>query len=187
MADPAPSFIPKEHSAFRSPQWRESGGWLLSVGLVLVIAVLAAWGGLFFYRRSLQATAAQWNEQIQAQEADLKPELLAQVTDLSHAIGVTRELLSGHVFASNALLLTQSAVHPGVGLDALSFSRDSRKIELSGVADSYKSVAEQVNLFESHPQAEKVDFGGLSIGERGLVSFKIAVLFKPSLLALPSQ
>jgi hypothetical protein len=180
MAEPAPSFIPKEHSAFRSRAITESGGWLFGVGLILCITVLVIIGGLFFYQRSLQATAAQWNEQVQAQEADLKLELLAQVTDLSRMIGVARELLSGHVFASNALLLTQSTVHSGVSLSALSFSRDSRKIELSGMADSYKSVAEQVNLFESHPQVEKVDFGGLSIGERGLVNFKIAVLFRPS-------
>lgn len=182
MAELPSPFIPKGASAFRSPLAVASGAWLFQLALVAFIASLVAAGGLFFYQRSLEATYADWQEQVQGQEQDLRPELLAQISDLSSGISVARELLSSHVFASNAFILLQSVTHPFVGFSSMGLSRDAKKIELSGVANSYRGVAEQVGLFETHPQIEKVDFGGLSVGERGLVNFRLAVIFKPSLL-----
>ncbi len=182
MAELSPSFIPKEANAFRSRIAVQSGAWLFQLALVAFIASLVAAGGLLFYQRSLAAAYVDWQEQVRGQEEDLRPELLAQVSDLSSGISVARELLSSHVFASNAFILLQSVTHPFVGFSSMSLSRDAKKIELSGVASSYRSVAEQVGLFETHPQVEKVDFGGLSVGERGFVNFRLAVIFKPSLL-----
>lgn len=182
MAELASPFIPKEASAFRSHIAGAGGAWLFQLALVAFIAALVAAGGLFFYQRSLEATYADWQEQVRGQEEDLRPELLAEVSDLSSGISVARELLSSHVFASNAFILLQSVTHPFVSFNSMALSRDAKKIELSGVASSYRSVAEQVGFFETHPQVEKVDFGGLSVGERGLVNFRLAVIFKPSLL-----
>ncbi len=182
MAELTSPFIPKEASALGSHLGVGSGAWLFPLVLVAFIASLVAAGGLFFYQRSLEATHADWQEQVRGQEEDLRPELLAQISDLSSSISVARELLSGHVFASHAFILLQSVTHPFVSFSSMSLSRDAKKIELSGVANSYRSVAEQVGLLETHPQVEKVDFGGLSVGERGLVNFRLAVIFKPSLL-----
>lgn len=186
MAEPiATSFIPKAQPRFSAQVVSVGGAWLFNLGLVAFIASLVAAGGLFAYGRSLAATRADWEEQVQGQEAELRPDLLAQIADLSSAIGVSRELIAGHVYASNSLLLLQSVTHPFVSFSSMSFSRDAHKIELVGSANSYRSVAEQVGLFETHPQVEKVDFGGLSVSEKGLVNFKLAVIFKSSLLQAP--
>lgn len=160
-----------------------SGAWLFNIALAAFLASILASGGLFLYRRSLDASEADWQEQVKTQEAELRPDLLSQISDLTTSIGVARELITGHVYASGVLLLLESATHPFVGFGAMGFSRDSKKIDLTGVANSYRSVSEQINIFESHPQVEKVEFGGLSVGERGLVNFKLAVVFKPGLLA----
>ncbi len=182
MADPS-AIIPREHSAaFRLPAVIIGSGWLFSLGLVAVVAAAVTAGGLFFYRRALLATQANWFEQITAQETELRPELLVQLTELSSALAVSRELVANHPSASNALLLIQSVTHPFVYFTSLTFSRDGRKIELSGAARSYQVVAEQIRSIESHPQVEQVEFGGLSRGERGLVNFKVTAIFKPALL-----
>lgn len=187
MPDPSPSFIPHAPTRFSPRLIAEGGAWLFNLALFAFIASLVAAGGLFVYQRSLASTRADWQAQVAGQEAELRPDLLVQLTDLSNALGVTRELLSRHVYASNALLFVQSVTHPFVYFTALSFSRDARKIELSGSARNYQTVAEQVQFLESHPQVEKVDFGGLSRSERGLVNFRTAITFKPSLLQLRSQ
>ncbi|MDP3727522.1 MAG: hypothetical protein Q8R35_02685 [bacterium] len=179
------SFIPKAPARFSTQVVSVGGAWLFNLALVAFVASLVAAGGLFAYDRSLASTRVDWEEQVQGQEAELRPDLLAQIADLSSAIGVARELIANHVYTSNSLLLLQSVTHPFVSFSSMSFSRDARKIELVGSANSYRSVAEQVGLLETHPQVEKVDFGGLSVGEKGLVNFRLAVIFKPSLLQAP--
>lgn len=186
MAEPiVSSFISKAQPRLSAQVVSAGGAWLFNLALVAFVASLVLAGGLLAYERSLTSTRADWEEQVTGQEAELRPDLLAQIADLSTAIGVSKELLSNHIYASNSLLLLQSVTHPFVSFSSFSFSRDARKIELVGSANSYRSVAEQVNLFETHPQVEKVDFGGLSVSEKGLVNFKLAVIFKPSLLQAP--
>lgn len=187
MADPVPSFTLKAESRISPRVIAEGGAWLFNLALVAFVASLVAAGGLFLYQRSLAASRADWEQQVAGQEEDLKPELLAQLSDLSTAIGVTRQLLSSHVYASNILLFIQSVVHPAVSFSSLAFSRDARKIELVGAANSYQAVAEQVEILEANPLVEKVDFGGLARNEKGLVNFRTAIIFKLGLLQVKSQ
>lgn len=187
MPDPAPSFIAQERTAFRSHIVSEGGAWFFSISLVLFIAAAVLAGGLFFYQRTLQAGQAQWQEQVAAQEGELRPELFGQLIDLSNSMAVSRQLLDNHVFSSNVLLFIQSVIHPFVYFNSFSFSRDSRRIEVSGAANLYRTVSDQVSIIESHPQVEKVDFGGLSRDEKGRVNFKLAIIFKSSLLQFRTQ
>lgn len=184
MADPAPSFIPKAPSEFRPRFVAESSAWLFNLALVAFIASAVAAGGLFVYRRSLASAEADWSQQVAGQEAELRPDLLAQLADLSSSLSTARELLGKHAFTANALLFVQAVTHPSVSITSLTFSRDARKIEFVGIAASYQTVAEQIRIAEAHPQVETVDFGGLSRIDRGLVNFRAAIVFRPSLLEL---
>lgn len=187
MADPSPAFILKEPGAFPARVAESGGAWLFAVAVGLAVAAAVASGGLFFYARALDGTRGEWLGEVSAREAELRPELLAELTHLSRSFSVASELITGHAYPSNALLFVQSITHPAVYFTNFSFSRDARTIELTGAARSYQTVAEQVSAAESHPQVERVEFGGLSRSERGLVNFKLAIVFKPSLLRLRSQ
>lgn len=162
----------------------ESGAWLFNIGFVIFIGVLVLSGGLYFYRRSLEANRQSWLEEIQKKESDLRPDLLGQLVDLANSMAAARELLASHIYASNALLLMQEVAHPKVQFTSFAFARDAQKIDVNGLASSYETVAEEISILEAHPQIQKVDFGGLSAGEKGLVTFKLAIIFKPSLLQL---
>lgn len=188
MADSASSFILKERETFTSRIASSGGAWLFPIALLLFFAALAAAGGLFFYQHALTVSTQQWNDQIAAQEADLRPELLAQLTDLSTSLSVARSLLQSHVFASNALLLLQAVTHPSVRFLTFNFNSDSSKLEVSGEARSFQTVAEEVRLVEAHPQVTRVEFGGLSrSASAGPVNFRMTIIFKPTLLLLRSQ
>lgn len=182
-ASPRP-LIPKPPRPFLSARFVAAGGsWLLTLGFILAFAALLAAGGLAVYQRSLDAARAEWVEQVELQEQELRPDLLAQLTDLNTGLNTVRELLSNHVAVSNAFVFLQATAHPKVQFNSFSFSRESRKIELAGVAASYHTVAEQIRTLEAHPQVEAVQFGGLSRDERGLVSFKLSISVKPELIA----
>lgn len=53
-----------------------------------------------------------------------------------------------------------------------------------GEAASYAVLAEQIAALEKNQSVEKVEFGGLSLGTKNLVNFKIAIILKPALLEL---
>ncbi|MFY9461958.1 MAG: hypothetical protein WAP51_02025 [Candidatus Sungiibacteriota bacterium] len=165
----------------------QSSALLFNVEIILFILVLAVWGGLYLFRRSLESNAANWREQISALEQELRPDLLNQLVALSNRLAAAREIISGHKFSSNTLLLLERDTHPQVAFSSFQYSADGRKIDLAAKAASYRIVADQVTLLEADPQVESVSFGGLQLDDKGLVSFKLSIIFKASLLRLRSQ
>ena len=188
MAEPPiQPLISQDRAATRPRVIYQGGVWLLNIGLILFFTSLIATGGLYLYQRSLESTHTRWLEQVKNQEGELRPDLLTQLVDLSNSLNITHELLSNHTFVSNVFSFLQQVTQPRVQFTTFSFTLDSQKIDVSGVAASYRVVADQINVLESNPQVEHVDFGGLSLGDRGLVNFKLAIIIRPDLLRFQSQ
>ncbi|MDO8500181.1 MAG: hypothetical protein Q7S66_06045 [bacterium] len=164
-----------------------AGAPLFSVAIILFLIFLLVWGGLYFYKRSLDANAENWRSQISSLENELRPDLLNQLIGLSNRLAATREILSRHTFSSNTLALLERDTHPQVSFTSFQYSEEGRKIELSAKAASYRVVADQVMAFEADPQVESVGFGGLQLDDKGLVGFKLSIIFKPSLTKLRPQ
>ena len=179
--------ISKKPLAARAQFITQSGTLLFNVAIIFFILVLAAWGGLYFFRRSLDTNAANWREQIITVEKELRPDFLNQLVALSDRLTAVREIISGHKFSSNTLLLLERDTHPQVAFSSFQYSADGRKIDLAAKAASYGIVADQVTLLEADSQVESVGFGGLQLDETGRVNFKLSIIFKASLLQLRSK
>ena len=115
-------------------------------------------------------------------EVDLRPDILEQLLALDKKLGSLRTLLTGHAIPSNVFAFLEQNTLSRVRFTSFSYAAESGKLELSGEAATYFLLAQQVRTFESLSQIERVDFGGLSIGEKGLVSFRMSIIFKPALL-----
>lgn len=185
MHEPIQPLISKERSPTPARFVYQSSVLFFNLVLVLFIASLVTLGGLAFYKSSLGATRQKWVDDIKKEETKFNEKGgVGNLVDLSGALNATRQLISGHVFSSNVFEFLQKATHPRVRFSNFSFSREERKINLAGEGASYRTVAEQISVLESNTQVEKVDFGGLSLGEKGLVNFKVTIFFRPSLLEL---
>ncbi len=165
----------------------ESSALLFNVAVIFFILFLAVWGGLYLFRRSLESSAANWRDQINSLENELRPDLLNQLIVLSTRLSAARDIISNHVFSSNTLVLLERDTHPQVAFSSFQYSADGRKIDLAAKAASYSVVADQVTMIEADPQVESVNFGGLRLDDKGLVDFKLSIVFKSSLLRLRSQ
>ncbi len=183
MAETLQPLITKDRS-IRPHFQTEAGAWIFNISLVLFLASLVFFGGLFLYHRSLANNQADWEKQVETQEADLRPDLLAQLIELSSEMSATKGLLSSHTFTSNVFTFLEQTTHPKVRYTTFGFSASALKIDVSAVAASYQIVADQIQILEAHPQVTKVEFGGLSLGGEGLVNFRLTIIVKPSLLKL---
>ena len=161
---------------------------LFFVSFGIFILALALSGGLFLYNRVLDEQVTVAEEDLEARRAEFSDATVNQLIALDRRLSSIRILISQHIFPSNILTLVERLTHPRVSFSSFLHSTDSRKIDLRGDAASYSILARQIGLFESSPNIDKVEFGGLSLGEKGLVNFKMSVIFKPEFLRLsPTQ
>lgn len=185
MPEPAPSLLthPSAAGAVRSAafQYRERwGGLFFGAGWVLLAAALLFWGGLALYQNRLDAKKSDWQAQIEATKTELEKKNLDRIFSLSNQLSRTKELLGNHVLASRIFSFLSQNTHPRVRFTGFKFLADARELQLSGTASSFQNVSEQIAIFEGSRQAvERVAFGGLSLGDKGLVNFQVTITLAP--------
>ncbi len=165
--------------------WAEAERWFFRVSLAIGIASALAAGGLFAYRRTLEVQRDRWAQDVRAEESALKTPLTAELINLFRSITSARQILAQHLFMTRVFGFLRAAAHPRVQFSSLHVAQESSMVELSGVAASYRAVAEQVSILESRREVKGVDFGGLSVGPRGLVNFRFSIAVTPTLLRTP--
>lgn len=165
---------------------RLSGSWFFAFGVAIFIVSAVACGGIFAYRKYLESQRDTLTTAVKEREQALQSDSLREVIAFSQSLNAAQTLLKEHPFASNVFQFLRTNTHQGVQFKSLTFAGQNRKIDMNAVARSYRVVAEQVSVLEGNPDVEHVDFGGLSLSGGGLVSFRVSLVFKPSVFQYPS-
>lgn len=163
---------------------RQSVSYGLYAILFLFFLALAAYGGLRALNRSQEQARQEILAQVQAREQELRPELSNQILTLDSQLKNVRSVFLERPSPTNVLKLLESDTYPQVRFLSFSFSAPTRELTLTGETTSYTTLTQQISLLERDPQVERVGFGGLSLGTSGLVSFRMTITVKPSLLTL---
>lgn len=163
---------------------QRSGGTIFvgSLGLFFLIVVIFA--GLALFNRSQARTRDELSKDIRVKQDELRPELLNQIFLLESRLENMQNLLDNHPFVSNSLKFLEDQTLPQVRFLNFDLKIDTRKLEMAGEAANYATLSEQIMLFEKHPQVEKVEFGGVTLGSGNLVNFRLSIIFRPSLLKI---
>lgn len=158
---------------------------LLYISLAAFLIIGATFGGLLLLNRAQKEARTTLLDEVNKKEENLKTDLLRQIFLLEGRLKNLRTLLSSHVFPSNVVKLIERDTLPQVRFLNFSFDATSGKLDMTGEAASYSILARQINVFERDPQIERIEFGGLSIiGGSNFAGFKLAIVFKPTLLTL---
>lgn len=162
-----------------------SVGWpwrLFLFSIMLLLAVGLAYAGLVYgYQPYLTS---------KIEDVDKKTnELLAQVSikdkeDFIKFYSQTtnlKDILENHVFSSKIFTLLEKRTSQKVYYTDFDFNLTERKLSLSGLAESYSVLGEQLASFDEEPMIEKYNLENSRTNEN-LVQFKIAVVLSPNLL-----
>ncbi|MBI2640472.1 MAG: hypothetical protein HYW91_01140 [Candidatus Sungbacteria bacterium] len=174
----------KKESPLQTLQMRRGGSILFYFSLLAFFLASAGYGGLWLLNNAQGKARDELIAQVKTKEEELRPELLNQIFLLDARLKSMRALLSQHSFPSNILNFLETHTHPRVRFLNFNFSGSAGKLDMTGEAASYAVLAEQIALLEGDPNIETVEFGGLSIGAKNLANFKMAIIFKPSILHL---
>jgi len=179
-----PETLLKHESAAEKVRAKYGKPAFLFISLVIFLVTLAIYGGLVFYNRSQKAVYQELVDELQAKKDELRPEILNPIFLLDTRIKNLRSLLSNHTFTSNIFKLLEADTHPRVRFTSFNFNRDTKKIDMSAEAANYAVIAQQISILERDSLVDKVEFGGLSATANNTIGFRLAIVFKPTLLQL---
>ncbi len=150
--------------------------------LIIFFFMLAGYGGLLLLNRAQEGARDELQEEVRLKEENVRPELLNEITALEERLKNFRTLLDSHVVSTGPLALLERLTHPQVRFTNFNFTPGDRKLDLTGEAASYGVLARQIVFFEGEPLIERVEFGGLSLGQTNVINFKASLVLAPSML-----
>lgn len=153
--------------------------------LIAFFATLLGWGGIFAYKRTLAAAETSSKDQIGNITKELRQDFgNDKLVVLSDKISAAKELLAGHMLPSNIFILLQDKTLPKVSFSTFSFANETRQIAMAASAENYQVLADQIAIFEGLPQVDRVEFGGLTLGQGNVISFSLTITLNNSVLRL---
>ena len=153
-----------QHITFRLISDRK-GVFAIFASLFIFIVTLAGYAGLFYLNKSQDDTQARLIQQTQQKEDDLRPQVLDKIYALRKKLKTIGSVIATHQFTANTFTMLERDTHPRVTFESYTFSPGTRVIALKGKADNYTVLARQIAFLEGDEQIDKVEFGGLSLGD----------------------
>ncbi|MBY0473096.1 hypothetical protein K2Q00_02305 [Patescibacteria group bacterium] len=181
------SFIPKK-PLDSTTTYRESGsfGFLFFIALFIFIASIVAAAGVFGYETFLNTSISSKQASLQKEEAAFDPEQINQLIRLDSRINNVKTLLGNHIAPSAIFAFLSQQTLQNVQLTGFQYSLNkdgTASIVLSGIADTFASVALQSDQFNAANQVLKdVVFSGVDNSGAKSVKFSVTANVASSLI-----
>tara|TARA_Y100000310_G_scaffold334874_1_gene415595 strand:- start:2976 stop:3626 length:651 start_codon:yes stop_codon:yes gene_type:complete len=158
------------------------------ISLIVLFAVLAAWGGMFAYNKALLGEKVKLGEELQQKASNVVDlELINDVRQLEQRLINARVLLDGHTITTPLFdFLEDITLSNGVVFNNVDYLYENgvMTVNLSGSAKNFSSLGYQQKLFEEAPEIITSDFSSFSIDEEdGSISFSLNFLLDSSLIS----
>ncbi|MDE2071273.1 MAG: PilN domain-containing protein [Patescibacteria group bacterium] len=176
------SFIPKQSLSSA----RRGGMGLLTLIAVIffvfsVIAAAGAWGYKFYAQSDLDSKKAQLQKYQDAYNFGSIQDLVR----FDSRIKNSKQLLNKHIAVTGVLNFLALQTLEKVQFTSFTFDLDpdgSAKLQLTGIADSFSTVALQSDQFGASKVLRDVVFSNIAVNTKSQVSFGVAATIDPSLL-----
>ncbi|MCD8494586.1 MAG: hypothetical protein LRY41_02535 [Candidatus Pacebacteria bacterium] len=194
------TFIPKQPltppptSSFATNKGVEPIGIFSLIAGILFVAGLAMTGGAFAYEYTLKNRIATMEESLARTEKAFEPSLIVELQRLDRRLSVANDLLRGHIAVSPVFRVIEESTLRQVKYDTFNFvfENSQASVTMSGIAQDYRTIAEQSLIFGSNRFINNHLFSKFALNTRGQVTFDVAlnlssdlVLFDRSLGRVP--
>ena len=181
------SFIPKKN--LETVSARPSGrgtGLILLIAILIFVASLVAAGGVFAYKQLLTQSIASKSASLALNEKAYDPGVIDELGRVDTRIAQAKNLLHAHVAPSAIFSFLGQQTLEKVQFLTYDYSLQpdgSAKISLTGLADSFSTVALQSDQFGASKILKEVVFSGVSVDTAtSKVTFAVSAIVDPSLI-----
>ncbi len=169
----------------RTPGW--SGRLLMFAGTLFLIAVFVYAGLKFGYTPYLRRQSEKLDDEIVRYSQQIP---LSDQTKLVHFYSQlvnVKNLLDRHTIGSPTLEWLERNTHASVYFTKFSLSAVNQQVSLTGMARSLKDASEQIQIFQSQPEVQRVSIGNAAQVASGGWQFDVNLFFKPNFFRAAAQ
>lgn len=152
------------------------GGLLAIGGAFLILAMIYA--GLFFYGKSLQSKIDSAKQNYANKKAQFNAMDSIDLVDFKNRMDYAEGLLATKGLAVESLEDLSNRIIPNVFVESYNLDAGANTLEISCVADSFRTVAQQVLSLKGSAYFSNVSLGDNRLSEDGKAKFTISLKFK---------
>jgi len=182
------TFIPKKPmlpEATSSAPVSRPVGFLSSISVVIFFVTLAIAGGVWFWERyETQKVAELANSVVKAQKR-FEPSFITKLQILDKQLKNAQVLVKNHTVTSPIFDLLEASTIKPVQFSKFEVVNDEAKgvsVKMSGIADGYKSIAQQSDSLGSSSFLKNTIFSNFFLTPQGRVSFDLSFGVRPDFL-----
>lgn len=157
---------------------------LFYAALLLLLIVVFAYLALFYWAKKTSQTIEDLNYQLIEMRTEEIKEMEKTVLTYQKKINLWGQLIDSHKYPLNFFTYLESLTHPRVYFRDFSLDVEQLKVEVSGNAESFTALGQQVLIFQGADLFKNVDLSAIGIGEEAGADFSIDFsvsneIFKP--------
>lgn len=182
------TFIPKkpmvQEVATGAPVSRPVGI-LSSVSLILFIITILMGGGVYFWETYTIKNVAVLENSVKTVEKEFEPQLITQLQALDKQLKNANVLIKNHAVVSPIFDLLESSTLKQVQFskfDLVSEDTKGYSVKMSGVADGYRSIAQQADVLGASSYIKNAIFSNFFLNQQGRVTFDVTFGVTPEFL-----
>lgn len=181
------SFIPKQNVVAERPVARSSFGILTLLGILVLITVLLATGGIFFYKGVTERSIESMKNELNLAKNRFEPSRIVELETLDRRLSSAKEILNNHVALSPIFNELGKITMKNIRFTKFSYKfggEEGRNIvvSLAGEGIGYRSVALQSDLFSQNKYFIDPIFSNLTLDAKGNVVFDLEFMVEPTFL-----
>jgi len=154
---------------------------LLFLALALLFGAIAG----YFIVNNLYKKSAAGLEKLETSLSEVETgerkiaekEIFARQKKIKDFLGI----ISAHSMTSNFFDVLEKDTHPKVWFSGFKFDLDKKSVTISGEGDGFKSLGQQLLIFQSENQFTNVNLSDISRGEKGETVFSFILSLSPQM------
>jgi len=182
------SLIPKEKKerglpsfvSFKAPQIELSS--LAKVGLVAILAVVLAIGGLYGWKIFLNKKVENLNSELQQITGQRDASLESRLQNLNAVLEVFKTVLDDHHYWTLFFKVIEERTLNTITFKSFDGDDAASAVIMDGSAPSYGVLAQQVKIFENTPGIVSAYASSIALSETGRVNFNIKIAFSKEVI-----
>ncbi|MES2315610.1 MAG: hypothetical protein V4486_02640 [Patescibacteria group bacterium] len=177
------SFIPKKPMIEERVKVSHPIGIFMIAALFLLVAMIIATGGLYFYKGVLSKAIEQNKADLNLAKGQFEPAKIAELQVLDKRLRAANEILSHHVAISPIFKALEDVTLKTVRYTKFSFDdvTDGKiHVSIQGTAVGYRSIALQSDLFTKNKNLIDPVFSNLVLDDKGNVVFNLDFTLDPT-------
>ena len=149
---------------------------LFYLSISLIVVMIISYFVIDYFQKQAENNLQSLEKAIaERTNKDLEEEVVGykrKIEDFSY-------LLSQHRKTSKFFSFFEKLIHPRVWFSGFSLSLKDFRVTVSGTAESFRILGQQLIIFQKNPLIKKTELSGISIGPEGKIHFTFNLFLNP--------